>query len=228
MLSAILNRDLVRPWVDLEFGPRAGYPRIVIARAEAEDLGLMATALAAMVDRGLEVEQSAIRDRFGLSEPGPGAAILRPATAVSGPASGRDMPFGGPGFDRPPPSRPAAPSLNANSAVIKGGAGAPGMVTALEAEGRPAATPARLAPDAILADRLEAEARPQMAAVMASVEAMLAAAGSLEEFREMLLAGLPGLDLRGLAGVMEEAGLAAQLAGRVAAEEEAGGGGGDA
>jgi phage gp29-like protein len=33
-LAGVLNRDLVRPWIDLEFGPQQQYPRLVIARPE--------------------------------------------------------------------------------------------------------------------------------------------------------------------------------------------------
>ena len=38
-LAAILNRDLIRPWIDLEFGPQKAYPRLRIARPDEEDLG---------------------------------------------------------------------------------------------------------------------------------------------------------------------------------------------
>jgi phage gp29-like protein len=202
-LAGILNRDLVRPWIDLEFGPQRAYPRIVIARPEAHDLGLMSTALAAMIDRGLTVEQSEIRDRFGLSEPGSGASVMVPAASGAIPA-------------------PPAASLNGQRAFFKGGPAALGMQTALQAEGRSAALPERSDPATLLADRLEAEARPAMAAMLDRIEAMLSAAGSLEEFREMLLAGLPGLDTGALAAVMAQAGLAAHLAGRVATEDEGG------
>ncbi|MEQ1689108.1 MAG: DUF935 family protein, partial [Sphingopyxis sp.] len=33
-LSAAINRDLIRPWMDLEFGPGGPYPRLVIARPD--------------------------------------------------------------------------------------------------------------------------------------------------------------------------------------------------
>ncbi|WP_372605369.1 DUF935 domain-containing protein [Actibacterium sp.] len=86
-LQGILNAQLIRPFVDLEFGPRGrrGYPKLIIARPEAEDLGLLAQALGELVPLGLEVSQSETREKFGLSAPKKGDAILRaPAKAGAG------------------------------------------------------------------------------------------------------------------------------------------------
>lgn len=76
-ISAVLNRDLVRPWIILERGPQAKYPRIRIARPQAEDLETLANVLHKLVPLGMEVEQSEIRDKLGLSDPSPGAKLLR-------------------------------------------------------------------------------------------------------------------------------------------------------
>lgn len=82
-LSAVINRDVIRPWMDLEFGPpanplRGGYPRVVIARPQREDLAQFTESVDRFVRLGLEVEQSEVRDKIGLSEPAAGAKILRP------------------------------------------------------------------------------------------------------------------------------------------------------
>ena len=79
-LEVSLNRDLVKPIVDLNMGPRAkGYPilRIVI-EDKAEALPL-AQALAVMVDRGLKVAQTDVRRKLGFDEPSPGDDLLTPA-----------------------------------------------------------------------------------------------------------------------------------------------------
>ena len=86
-LSAALNRDLVRPWCDLEFGPPGagrGYPRVVIARPRKEDLQQLSASLAQLVPLGLRVQQSEIRDKFGLSEPDRDADVLRPPSVEAG------------------------------------------------------------------------------------------------------------------------------------------------
>jgi phage gp29-like protein len=79
-LAATLNRDLVRPWVDLERGPRprGKYPRIKIERPKPEDLTRLASALAQLVPLGLRVQQSEIRDKFGLADPDKDADLLHP------------------------------------------------------------------------------------------------------------------------------------------------------
>jgi len=75
-LAAPLNRDLVRPIIDLNFGPRKLYPRIVIRRADEEDLAALADNLVKLVPLGLEVEMSVVRDKYGLPEPPAGAVLL--------------------------------------------------------------------------------------------------------------------------------------------------------
>lgn len=75
-LSAVINRDLVRPWIDLEFGPQKAYPRLVIARPKPEDLKLLVESLAALIPLGLRVQQSEVRDKLGLSDPDAGSDVL--------------------------------------------------------------------------------------------------------------------------------------------------------
>ncbi|TAN61074.1 MAG: DUF935 family protein [Magnetospirillum sp.] len=75
-----INRDLVRPLVDLNLGPRERYPRLVIARPDAVDLKLFMDNVKTFVDLGGEVEQSVVRDKIGLPDPaiGPNVKLLRP------------------------------------------------------------------------------------------------------------------------------------------------------
>lgn len=78
-LEKTLNEQLVRPFVDLNFGPQKSYPRICIHIPEPEDLKGLVEALDKLVPLGLEVEQSVIRDKFGLPEPAKDAKLLRPS-----------------------------------------------------------------------------------------------------------------------------------------------------
>lgn len=75
-LENTINRDLVRPLIDLNFGPCAAYPRIAIYREEQEDLSALVENLAKLVPLGLKVEASVIRDKMGLPDPEPGAECL--------------------------------------------------------------------------------------------------------------------------------------------------------
>lgn len=81
-IGAVLNRDLIRPWMDLNFGPSKNYPRLVIARPQQEDIKQLTDSLQVFVPMGLKVQASEIRDKLGLSEPEAGSEVLTaPATA---------------------------------------------------------------------------------------------------------------------------------------------------
>ncbi|MEQ1499150.1 MAG: DUF935 domain-containing protein [Novosphingobium sp.] len=69
-LSAAINRDLIRPWIDLEYGPQRKYPRVVIARPTQEDLQQLTESLNVLVPLGMRVSASEVRDKFGLGDPG--------------------------------------------------------------------------------------------------------------------------------------------------------------
>jgi phage gp29-like protein len=71
-----LNRDLVRPFIDLNFGPQKNYPVILLRAVEKEDVASLADALNKLVPLGLKVEQSVVRDKLGLPDPPKGAELL--------------------------------------------------------------------------------------------------------------------------------------------------------
>jgi phage gp29-like protein len=204
-LAAILNRDLIRPWMDLEFGPASAYPRLRIERSEPEDLAAMSAALGTLVPLGLRVSMSEVRDRFGFGDPAETDEILAPAPASAPPG---DL------------AQPGSP-VKGFSGVFKGVEAAPGTRTAPQAEGAPAGKSGPPGAADLIADRLADEAAPAMEIMLDQIEAMIAAAGSLGELREMLAAGLPDLDIRALSAVIAEAMLAAHAGGRAMLEEDA-------
>ncbi|MBL9102154.1 MAG: DUF935 family protein [Myxococcales bacterium] len=87
-LEATLQRDLVKVYVDLNYGPREVYPAIKCVTQEPEDRKTFIDALVPVIDRGLRVQASDIRDRFGLTEPEEGAEVLHPVSR--GTAGGAD------------------------------------------------------------------------------------------------------------------------------------------
>jgi phage gp29-like protein len=84
-LAATYQRHLVKPYIDLNHGPQAHYPKVIIRRRKPEDVQQLANALAQLVPLGLEVEQSVVRDKLSLPDPEKGALLLRPASPA-GPA----------------------------------------------------------------------------------------------------------------------------------------------
>lgn len=92
-LAATLNRDLVAPFVALNYGPRVRPPRIRFAIEAPEDLVAYMKAVTSYVDLGGEVEASVVRDKLGLPDPKPGAVLLRPRSGASAQPSPQTPPL---------------------------------------------------------------------------------------------------------------------------------------
>lgn len=82
-----VNRDLTRPYVDLNHGPQKRYPRIALLLEKPEDLKAFSLAIAPLVDRGLPVSVPTVLKKFGLPMPEAGEMTLgaraMPATPTS-------------------------------------------------------------------------------------------------------------------------------------------------
>ncbi|MVO16842.1 phage portal protein family protein [Parasedimentitalea huanghaiensis] len=209
LLAAILNRNLIRPWIDIEYGPQNTYPRLIIARPEVEDLKAWTDAVTPWVDVGLEVEQEEVRAKFGLKAPKAGAKIL-----------GRN---------------PQSPDTSPNSSAekdqnlsetkfkhrFKGLDGNFQVDAALQSENASQGDIGALAPTAVWTGQFTEAATPALDGMLQSIEAMLAAATTMEEFREFLLEGYPDLNSGELAKVMGEAFAASFAGGRATLEDDA-------
>jgi phage gp29-like protein len=202
-LAAVLNRDLIRVWVQLEFGPQKVYPRLRIEDPEQEDLKALADAVGPMIDRGLEVDQADLRKRFSLAEPKDGAKLMRPSGA---------------GAALTDPNDPNS-NIKRNPGVFKRVEPQTGALTQMQAEDALAGKKPGVSPEAALTDRMMAETAAPMGVIMAKVEAMVGAATSFDELRQMLAEGFPDIDVTGLADVLGLGLLAAHAGGRVAAHE---------
>ncbi|WP_085025583.1 DUF935 domain-containing protein [Ensifer aridi] len=77
-LAATLNRDLVRPLVSLNRGPRKAYPKIKIGRPSEEDIEKLVKNVVSLVPLGLKVGMSTMRDKIGLPDPGKDEELLTP------------------------------------------------------------------------------------------------------------------------------------------------------
>lgn len=172
-LMLTLAGQLIRPVVDLNFGPQKAYPKVVLPIPERKDLQVWANAISSLVDRGLEVEQSQVYDVVGLKEPAPGAKLL--ATPKTEKAGSDQVP----GQRRPPPQVPVekASAYRIDPRVC------------------PSCGPARLAaddpeaePDEV--DELVAEAldgwQPDLSPIVAAIRAAADEASSFEEFQAAL------------------------------------------
>ena len=68
-LSDTINRDLIRAFVDLNFGVQERYPRYFLPVEDEEDIAALVTALKELVPLGLQVSEREVRSKLRLSEP---------------------------------------------------------------------------------------------------------------------------------------------------------------
>lgn len=68
-VTGTLNRDLVRPYVDLNFGVQNKYPRIILEVREPEDVGMLMTNVSKAAGIGVKFRASEIRAKLGMGDP---------------------------------------------------------------------------------------------------------------------------------------------------------------
>lgn len=89
-VSATINRDIVKPFVDWNWGVQEEYPEIRIEIAEPEDIKVKIDGAAQLMDRGVTFRASELRGKLGFSDPEEGDEIVGGApAAVSPPARNR-------------------------------------------------------------------------------------------------------------------------------------------
>ncbi len=81
-LAATLNRDLVKPIVDLNLGPREHYPHVVLGIADDSDASEFVDIISKLADHGVRIGQKAVLERLGIAEPQPGEPLLHPSRVV--------------------------------------------------------------------------------------------------------------------------------------------------
>jgi phage gp29-like protein len=78
-LAATLNRDLVRPIVDLNLGPRQNYPRLTIGMADDADINDFVDMVTKLADHGVRIGQQTVRRRMEIPEPAEDEPVLQPS-----------------------------------------------------------------------------------------------------------------------------------------------------
>lgn len=108
-LTATINRDLVKPYVDLNFGVQERYPQVSIKIDQPEDFKSKAETIKIMVNAGLPVPQWWAREAFGVPEVQGDEPILEPKKPPQ-----PQMP---PGAQPPTPEPPEPPEPNDSDAL---------------------------------------------------------------------------------------------------------------
>jgi len=186
-LEETLNRDLVRPFIDLNFGPQANYPEIQLRAIPPEDVKALVEAVEKLVPFGFRVEQSVMRDKLGLPDPDPGVKpedLLQPVGAKN-PSKMNEEP--------PEAKQPTAVAKNSME--------------------RSKFTPEQQALEVLAETSL---AGVDLATNENALLQAVLQAESYEQAMENLVALYPGLDMAGLQSMMERAMVASEMHGRMA------------
>ncbi len=139
-LAATIRRDLVEPFVRLNFGADTPLPNVYFQLIESTDLVGLATALEKLTNAGLEVGQDWVREQYGIPHPDEGDKLLAPITAMGLPAALKtpvdgegaeagDQPKTTKGDDDATPAKPKNPAkkgeIDEDGAVAHGRSGCP-------------------------------------------------------------------------------------------------------
>jgi len=218
MLQGTLNRDLVRPMVDLNNGPPASgiYPAIRIGLPEAADIKAMSDALQILVPLGMRVTEKWARDKLGAPEPDEDEAVLTvpaapPAADPNGGPAAPATPTPEDAVDRgeegevaADPAEAGSTRLSRFSKLLMGHSGA--------GAGARSAAGGRDAVDTAIEDALS-DWRPIARALTSPIEKLVAGSASLEEVRDGLAGLVDAMSVDDVAELLAQAGFKARVAG---------------
>ena len=190
-LAAVINRDLVRVWIDLQFGPQEAYPRVRIGRPEVKDVKLIAETVRAF---RLPVKKAEAYELAGVSVPGPADEVIQTASTR---------------LEEGPPLTEEETRVPRRERLTE----------AVQAPLRqPDPDEAAAAAAAREVDELVAEtgirAADALGALIEMIGHVIAEAQSLEDVRTRLLALNPEMSTRSLALALRQAQVVARLSGR--------------
>lgn len=189
-LAATLNRNLMRPFIDLNFPAGSiGYPKIVIGRPDEVDIDKLVDNVAKLVPLGLKVGMSTMRDKIGMPDPTEDEELL-----------------GVPQTETPPASQGKTPGAKGDVPGTKG--------TAFSAA-RASAERAAQSQDLIDAgvDELADGWTPGVEEIVAGLEERLVGVTTEEELAAVLADQLRTVDPRMFADALAKAMFAAKVAG---------------
>ncbi len=109
-LAATLQRDYVEPYCQINHGVLDAYPTIRCQTEEPEDRKTFVDMLVPLVDRGLKVESSVVRDKVGLPAPAEAKSGAPPTEVLVPLRGGSSTPT-----EPPTPAAPAEPRRSKNS-----------------------------------------------------------------------------------------------------------------
>ncbi|MFN3749251.1 MAG: DUF935 domain-containing protein [Sphingorhabdus sp.] len=217
LLAATLNRDLVRPIIDRNFGRQAKYPRIKIEKPDALDVKAMVDTAIALAGAGVEIDADDVREKAGMPAPKSAQAKLLKIPAQNSPQEaqeGKDAPMAG---GKTPPAL-SGPSLRLKSANRTRGDNPDGDKEAEASEitprGRPGRDDGRDAIDDLVDDVVDRWS-DMFEEIVDPIEELLDGASSIGEIRNRLASHFQTMDDNMVTALLEKAGFATFVAGEV-------------
>lgn len=208
-LSATLNRDLVRPMILLNRGPRKKFPRLRIGRADPVDVDAALKLIESAVKLGIEVSKQTFRKMTGLAEPEDGDDLIDAPTPAQ-----PEMPAGASQEGVKPPT-PRPQGRTAFLDLLKSPKRDNGREVSAAIDDADATADAI---DRAIAEQLgdwEALVTP----ALEPIEQMIAGAASLEEVRDILASRaahlIESMDVSAVTELLGRSGFSAAIAGRV-------------
>lgn len=218
LLAATLNRDFVRPMIQLNRGPRKRYPRIKIGKPDPVDVAGLVDAAERLVPLGVEVDADEVRELAGLPAPKtPDARRL--SAAASDPGQNSPQEPSGAAGGAVPGKIPANDLLGPLKSENGGNRGRGEKAATASAD----TLPDRQA-DSIddVTEELLGDWDEMFEAIVDPLAEMLASSSSLDEARRQLARQIETMDLDAFAERMARAGFGAHLAGEVDVQREQG------
>jgi Mu-like prophage protein gp29 len=68
-LANTINKQLIEPWVILNYGPQEKYPKVYFPVEDSADIAALASALGVLIPQGLKVSQTWVRNQLGAPAP---------------------------------------------------------------------------------------------------------------------------------------------------------------
>jgi phage gp29-like protein len=210
-IAGTLNRDLVRPAIDLNMGPQERYPRIRLGQSEVVNPDTFTLAVDRVVRLGGKVGQGFVRSKLGIPDPEDGEDLL--AAAATAPKTGPGKPGpAGPGGDEGEPDADDAPEEDLEEDEAAHAARTDGDHDAVDA----------FLGALLGGDRWEPLVAPLMDPISDAVEK----AATPDELKERLVGLIGAMDSARLQGALTRAGFFAHVAGTAGAGLSGGDGGG--
>lgn len=185
-MAATLNRDFVKPYIDLNKGPQKAYPKIKIGRPESIDLKAYMENVTSFVNIGGKVGMAEVRDKLGIEDPDKDEELLRPAGRIAEPAKDEKIIV--------PPKSVEKPQITMHRAALD-------------------LAPTDAIDTSIVQILSDDGWEPMIAPVISGLENEISMATSLDEVRSILARRFERMDMATMTDMLARATFSARLAG---------------